>query len=116
MASPQKKRQRIAAAGSSTPLLRMLPSVDECLKAAEKEPTLTHLGREYLKLAVQRAQAALRELNASGAAAAPPTRERILEEGVRATRVAVEADETALKPLINGTGVGLHTNPGRAHF
>ena len=70
----------------------MLPSVDECLKAAEKEPTLTHLGREYLKLAVQRAQATLRELIVSGVAGAPATRERMLEEVVRATRVAVEAD------------------------
>src|SRR5713101_2880455 len=114
MASPQKRRQRIAAAGSGTPLLRMLPSVDECLKAAEKEPTLTHLGREYLKLAVQRAQATLRELIASGVAGAPATRERMLEEVVRATRVAVEADEPALRLVINATGVVLHTNLGRA--
>jgi L-seryl-tRNA(Ser) seleniumtransferase len=90
----------------------MLPSVDECLKAAEKEPTLTHLGREYLKLAVQRALATLRELIASGDA--PATRERILEEVVRATRDAVEADEPALRPVINATGVVLHTNLGRA--
>jgi len=92
----------------------MLPSVDECLKAAEKEPTLNHLGREYLKLAVQRAQATLRELIASGVAGAPATRERMLEEVVRAARVAVEADEPALRPVINATGVVLHTNLGRA--
>src|SRR5216683_2597068 len=92
MASPQKKRQRIAAAGSSTPLLRMLPSVDECLKAAEKEPTLTHLGREYLKLAVQHAQATLRELIASGVAGSPATRERMLEEVELAARSAVNLE------------------------
>src|SRR5229473_825147 len=114
MASPQKKRQRIAAAGSSTPLLRMLPSVDECLKAAENEPALTHLGREYLKLAVQRAQATLRELIVSGGADAPATRDRMLEEVMRAARDAVEADEPALRPVINATGVVLHTNLGRA--
>ena len=95
-----------------------MPPVDECLRACEGVAGIDGLGREYVKLMVRRAQAELRlalisragHSGTSALAHAPA----MIEEIVRRTRAAIEADEPSLRPVINATGVVLHTNLGRA--
>ena len=90
-----------------------MPSIDECLRAAENEPILAALGAEYVKMLVRRAQADLRdELRAQRGA----DRERaaLLAEIIRRAAHAAARDEPHLRPVVNATGVVLHTNLGRA--
>ncbi len=100
--------------GGQAELLRALPPIDECIRAAENTPGTEGFGREYLKLMVRRAQAALREEIAAGAIGFPGTRDAMVKEVLRRARSAIEADEPALRPVVNATGVVLHTNLGRA--
>ena len=98
-------------------LLRALPPVDECLRACEGVAGIDGLGREYVKLMVRRAQAELRQavlLPGLADASPAPTRQSMVEEIVRRTHAAIEADEPALRVVVNATGVVLHTNLGRA--
>jgi len=95
-------------------LLRMLPPIDECLRAAERDGALGGFGRGYLRILVRQAQSALRDTMASLASGAEPARERLVEEIVRMAREAAAADEPALRAVVNATGVVLHTNLGRA--
>ena len=90
-----------------------MPSIDECLRAAENEPILAALGAAYVKMLVRRAQADLRdELRAQRGA----DRERaaLLAEIIRRAAHAAARDEPHLRPVVNATGVVLHTNLGRA--
>ncbi len=120
MSSPPAKKGRAAAARAGRDAraesLRAMPPVDECLRACEGVAGINGLGREYVKLMVRRAQAELRLalISEQGTASGSPTRESMLEEIVRRTRTAIEADEPSLRPVINATGVVLHTNLGRA--
>jgi L-seryl-tRNA(Ser) seleniumtransferase len=91
-----------------------LPSVDECLRAAEVVPALAGLSRSYLKLQVQRAQAALRAAIVAGRETISGDRDSMVQAIVRAAERAVAADEARLYPVVNATGVVLHTNLGRA--
>ncbi|MGZ6253608.1 MAG: L-seryl-tRNA(Sec) selenium transferase, partial [Candidatus Binataceae bacterium] len=98
-------------------LLRAMPPVDECLRACEGVAGIDGLGREYVKLMVRRAQAELRQavlLPGLADASPAPTRQSMVEEIVRRTHAAIEADEPALRTVVNATGVVLHTNLGRA--
>jgi len=100
-------------------LLRAMPPVDECLRACEGVAGIDGLGREYLKLMVRRAQAELRQavlLPGLADASPAPTRQSMVEEIVRRTQAAIEADEPALRTVVNATGVVLHTNLGRARL
>ena len=120
MSSPPAKKGRAGAARAGRDAraesLRAMPPVDECLRACEGVAGIDGLGREYVKLMVRRAQAELRLalISEQGTAPGSPTRESMLEEIVRRTRTAIEADEPSLRPVINATGVVLHTNLGRA--
>jgi L-seryl-tRNA(Ser) seleniumtransferase len=122
MSSPKSKKGRAATAQAGrdarADLLRAMPSVDECLRACEGVAGIDGLGRAYVKLMVRRAQAELRLALISKPGLAPAsastTREAMIEEVVRRTRTAIEADEPSLRPVINATGVVLHTNLGRA--
>ncbi|MFZ0889872.1 MAG: hypothetical protein WA005_15610, partial [Candidatus Binataceae bacterium] len=92
-------------------MLRALPSVDECLRAADQRESLAGFARPYLKLMVQRAQAALRGETARGSSAAlPDSRAALVEEVMRRAELAIKSDQPALKPVVNATGVVLHTN------
>lgn len=100
----------MSSAGGAA-LLRQLPSVDELLN----RPRLARLAREAgHSLVVEAARAALDELRAAiaqrGEAAA-------IDAGTLEARIAGEvgrALQPSLRPVINATGVILHTNLGRA--
>ncbi len=88
-----------------------MPPIDECLRAAENEPKLAALGGAYLKMLLRRAQADLREELRAGRGG---DRAALLAEIIRRAANAAAADEPHLRPVVNATGVVLHTNLGRA--
>ncbi len=94
--------------------LRVLPPIDECIRAATADPALSRFAHGYVRILVRRAQAALRSAIASAAEGPVPAREALLAEIVRIAGAAAAADEPLMKPVINATGVVLHTNLGRA--
>ena len=95
-------------------LIRALPPIDECIKAAELNPTLAGFSRSYLKVMVQRAQADIRAAILAGRDTHPRDRDAMIDAVVRAAAHAVAADEPTLRAVVNATGVVLHTNLGRA--
>jgi L-seryl-tRNA(Ser) seleniumtransferase len=95
-------------------LIRALPPIDECIRAAESNPALAGFSRTYIKVIVQRAQADIRAAILAGSDTLPRTRDALLDAVVRAAARAVVADEPVLAPVVNATGVVLHTNLGRA--
>ncbi len=97
-----------------TDLLRGLPAIDECLRAAAQAPALAALARPYVKLMLQRALAEIRATIGAGGSRVPQSRGAIVEEILRAAERAIASDEPQLKPVVNATGVVLHTNLGRA--
>ena len=95
-------------------MLRTIPPIDDCLRAAEKILSLTGLGRGYLRTLARSAQEDIRTLLASGRGEVPRDRKAVLELIARAIADKAAADQPAIKPLVNATGVVLHTNLGRA--
>jgi L-seryl-tRNA(Ser) seleniumtransferase len=63
---------------------------------------------------VQRAQAALRAAIVAGRIDLPSDRDSMVQAIVRAAELAIDSDEARLFPVVNATGVVLHTNLGRA--
>src|SRR5271169_6128029 len=99
--------------GRREALLRQIPSVDEMLTRPRLAELSSRAGRG---LVVATARAVLSELRSqlaqAGTADAAATDPAALE-----SRVAAEVEKTltlSLRPLINATGVVLHTNLGRA--
>jgi L-seryl-tRNA(Ser) seleniumtransferase len=94
-------------------MLRAVPSVDQCIRAVQARPALAEFSPAYLKALVTRAQTAIRTAIENGKSN-PANREDIIRKIVSEVEFAAAADEPALKPVINATGVVLHTNLGRA--
>ena len=94
--------------------LRLMPSVDECLRALTAAQAHREVNRSYLVSMVRAAQAGLRDALAAGDVPVPASREAMLREVVRRTEQYLAADTPAWRPVINATGVVIHTNLGRA--
>ncbi|TMD24007.1 MAG: L-seryl-tRNA(Sec) selenium transferase [Chloroflexi bacterium] len=86
-------------------ILRALPSVHQLLEESEAVAMVSAHGRPLVRFAVQRV---LDEERASGAVAEPPMR------WARVERLIRELRRPRLRPVVNATGVILHTNLGRA--
>ena len=85
--------------------LRALPSVHQLLEAAEASAMIASHGRPLVRFAVQRV---IDEERRTGAIAQPEARWSAIE------RVIQELRRPRLRPVVNATGVILHTNLGRA--
>src|SRR5260370_22184594 len=107
-------RKRKEALDSHAEAIRALPPIDECLRAAQANPAVGAFSRSYVKVMLQRAQADLRAAILSGRDTHPRDRDAMIDAVVRAAARAVAADEPVLRPVVNATGVVLHTNLGRA--
>ena len=100
---------------SKSGLYRLLPSVDELLKSADLAELLAREGQPAVTESVRAVLASMREEITSGVL---QTQEAVmlavvhLHEAV--ARHLSSAMEVSLKPVINATGVILHTNLGRA--
>ena len=109
-----KRRPARMPADDQSALLRELPSIDECLRAADHVPAMAALARRYVKLMVQRQMGELRATIGIGGRSRPQSRAAIIEEILLRAERAIAADQPALMPVVNATGVVLHTNLGRA--
>jgi L-seryl-tRNA(Ser) seleniumtransferase len=109
-----KSRAARTIGGNRRELLRALPSIEDCLRAAADVPALAGLARGYLKLWMRRALEELRQAIDAGSAGIPETRAATVDEVVRRAERGIAADEGALRPVVNATGIVLHTNLGRA--
>jgi L-seryl-tRNA(Ser) seleniumtransferase len=114
MGSGAEKRKAEVAASARSNVLRNLPSVEECLTEAERDPALAGFSRPYLKTLIRRVLAERRRGFTSTDSIATPSRELLLEETLRRTREAAAAGNPAMQTVVNATGVVLHTNLGRA--
>lgn len=89
--------------------LRKLPSVDKLLQAKEVSDLVERHGRDLTLAALRSALEEARQMITNGASA--PQIEALVAEAAR--RLAVEM-RPSLYPVINATGVIIHTNLGRA--
>jgi L-seryl-tRNA(Ser) seleniumtransferase len=94
-----------AAAADSSTLLRAIPSVERILSAAAFAPLLAEFGRDRVKESVVEHLTALR-------ATRTPYDEREAVE--LAGETLAHATRSTLRRTINGSGVIIHTNLGRA--
>lgn len=92
--------------------LRDLPGVDEVLRSAAAAAWLTHLPRERVVELVREAISSLRAdaLGGRGIGRTPPSES--IENSV--SRAIHRLSSRSLRPVINASGVILHTNLGRA--
>ena len=93
--------------------LRRMPSVDECLRALP-EQLQNKFNRNYLTAVVRSVQDAMRDAIAMGIEPTPDSREALVQEVVRRAGERLAAASPAWRPVINATGVVIHTNLGRA--
>jgi L-seryl-tRNA(Ser) seleniumtransferase len=100
---------------SKSDLYRLLPSVDELLKSAELAELLAREGQAAVTESVRAVLASVREQIGSGTLRNQPAVElAVLHLHQAIARHLSSAMEFSLRPVINATGVVLHTNLGRA--
>ena len=100
---------------SKSELYRLLPSVDELLQSPELKPLLAREGQPALADAVRTVLGQVREAISTGKLATEGDVQIAVSSLPEAiTRQLRWAMEFSLKPVINATGVVLHTNLGRA--
>ena len=93
--------------------LRRMPSVDECLRALPAH-LQDKFNRNYLTAVIRAVQDGLRDAIAVGGEPPAGGREAIVQEVVRRAQERLAADAPGWHPVINATGVVIHTNLGRA--
>ena len=121
MNMPDRSRGRLADPGPSDPRaagvaapgvasLRGLPSIDQLLKSEHAADLISANGRQLVTDALRAALANFRERVRTGKAPAPAPDEVL----AAAADLLAEWTKPSLVPVINATGVILHTNLGRA--
>jgi L-seryl-tRNA(Ser) seleniumtransferase len=111
MASPQNVPSETNGENSVESLLRQIPSVDSLLSRAALCRLEARLGRPTLLAVTRDVLQNLRTRIASGRPLTFPSDEALEEEITAAARARAEF---SLVPVINASGVILHTNLGRA--
>jgi L-seryl-tRNA(Ser) seleniumtransferase len=100
---------------SKSDLYRLLPSVDELLKSADLSELLAREGQPAVTESVRAVLASVRNEINSGTLGTQQAVELAVENLPQAVAQHLgRAMEFSLKPVINATGVILHTNLGRA--
>ncbi|HET6279217.1 MAG TPA: L-seryl-tRNA(Sec) selenium transferase, partial [Candidatus Polarisedimenticolia bacterium] len=97
-----------------TPLLRALPQVDELLNGEPFRAPIAEHGRDLVAGMVRRQLSALRAEIRSGALDRRRLGERLARLGTVVAAEAALLTTSSIRPVINATGVVLHTNLGRA--
>jgi L-seryl-tRNA(Ser) seleniumtransferase len=97
-----------------TPLLRALPQVDDLLNSAPFRAPIAEHGRELVAGTVRRQLTALRAEIRSGGLDRRRVGERVARLGEEVAAEAALLTASSIRPVINATGVVLHTNLGRA--
>jgi len=107
---PQGKHGTIARMANQAELLRAIPSVDRVVSCAAARPVLARFQRAYVIEAIRAVlDEARREVAVETRPA--PTPEQVV---ARALERMDAQHPLALRPVVNATGVVLHTNLGRA--
>ncbi|HZC46690.1 MAG TPA: L-seryl-tRNA(Sec) selenium transferase, partial [Candidatus Acidoferrum sp.] len=112
--SKHSRKHKDADADARAELVRALPPIDECIRAAEGNPEFAGFSRSYIKVAMRLAQSELRASILAGRVRELRDRAAMIDAVVAVASRAVAMDEPVLRPVVNATGVVLHTNLGRA--
>jgi L-seryl-tRNA(Ser) seleniumtransferase len=104
-----KEKQGLESVNHS--LLRELPSVDALLNSDGAQELVKVYGRSLTTAAYRQTLAAAREAIKNGRQTTPPTSEQLNKQAQTWLKALTEP---TLKPVINATGVIIHTNLGRA--
>jgi L-seryl-tRNA(Ser) seleniumtransferase len=108
---PQDKHGTIARMASQAELLRDIPSVDRVLSCAAAGPVLVRFQRGYVTEAIRAVLDDVRRQLTTQARGPAPSPEEVMAR----TLARLEAQQPLpLRPVVNATGVVLHTNLGRA--
>jgi L-seryl-tRNA(Ser) seleniumtransferase len=110
----QKRKRSSQPPDPASAALRSLPSIDECLRAAATRPALAGFRHDYVKMLVQRTLAEMRAAFVRNQPAANIDRASIIDAVADAVEKSIATDAPMLLPVVNATGVILHTNLGRA--
>jgi L-seryl-tRNA(Ser) seleniumtransferase len=109
--APRKKKANAKGATKKQSLLRSLPSVSHLLEHEEVRSWLESLPRTSVVTSVQAAVHATRRAILAGEQTEPIAIEELVE---LAEEELMERSTPSLRPVINATGIVLHTGLGRA--